>query len=81
MYCLLQNRLSVSVANIPNIGGIHSLEGIKKSSFLEWRDYWFCKVSVRSMRKLFCLSLSETLPDGVQDTICFESAGLQASLD
>jgi len=50
---------------------MHSFESRNKVGFLEWRDLWFCKVRVRSMRKLFHLSVfmpvSETVSAGLQD--------------
>lgn len=53
---------------------MHGLESIKKVGFLEWRDCWFCKVS---MRKLFSLSSCLSLRyDSLQGTVSFKSAGL-----
>lgn len=68
----------------PSLGGTHSLESVKKVGFLEWRDCWFCKVSVRSMRKLLYLSvfmpLFVAVCDSLQETVNFKTAGLQARL-
>lgn len=43
----------VGVAHIPELGSNSWFRKHKKVGFFEWRDCWFCKVSVR---KLFSLS-------------------------